>query len=351
MKLFKFYTLIFLLFSFCGGTAETDLDPFAEEMLVAEDAMSETQQESQEEYKESPKHSSSDTNITSEETTTTLDEDIDDKFLDYYLANKMIGYINLTEQEVKKTYSLHMKYPSLFVWNEYTCFQKNRGMANEALLDEYFPVFYENEYYFQEFYTLEDGQNKSYVYWLDVGYYCKLTEDNSDSPEYKPLYGRPFYEKGKWWIFEEKEFEPIPVNTPGYYAHWATRVELQNFEEVYKEWVVDAISPKIIFYNCPDDEIKDDRYFLEWGIVSGNSAISYLHVSFWRNGDYETRYYFEKDNHSKVFDFPEKNTTTNYTQEVENAGLEGKTTYEVVFRVRDDYSNSVEESCILLFNR
>ena len=42
-----------------------------------------------------------------------------------------------------------------------------------------------------------------------------------------------------------------------------------------------------------------------------------------------------------------KNTTTNYTQEIENAGLKGKTTYKVVIRVRDDYSISVEESCVL----
>ena len=41
-----------LLISFCGGTAETDLDPFAEEMLIAKDAMSEAQQETQKEYKE-----------------------------------------------------------------------------------------------------------------------------------------------------------------------------------------------------------------------------------------------------------------------------------------------------------
>ena len=44
---------LLLLISFCGGTAETDLDSFAEEMLVAKDAMSEAQQESQKEYKES----------------------------------------------------------------------------------------------------------------------------------------------------------------------------------------------------------------------------------------------------------------------------------------------------------
>ena len=49
----KKLVIYLLLISFCGGTAETDLDPFAEEMLIAKDAMSEAQQETQKEYKES----------------------------------------------------------------------------------------------------------------------------------------------------------------------------------------------------------------------------------------------------------------------------------------------------------
>ncbi len=49
----KKLVIFLLLLSFCGGTAETDLDSFAEEMLVAKDVMSEAQQESQKKYKES----------------------------------------------------------------------------------------------------------------------------------------------------------------------------------------------------------------------------------------------------------------------------------------------------------
>ena len=48
----------------CGGTAESDFEPFAEEMLVSKDVMSEEQEESQKEYKKSE--------ITDEETTTTF---------------------------------------------------------------------------------------------------------------------------------------------------------------------------------------------------------------------------------------------------------------------------------------
>ena len=48
----KKLVIFLLLISFCGGTADADLDPFAEEMLIAKDAMSEAQQETQKEYKE-----------------------------------------------------------------------------------------------------------------------------------------------------------------------------------------------------------------------------------------------------------------------------------------------------------
>jgi len=43
----KKYLILLLILSMCGGTAESDLDPFAEEMLVAKDVneMSETQKE------------------------------------------------------------------------------------------------------------------------------------------------------------------------------------------------------------------------------------------------------------------------------------------------------------------
>ena len=47
----KKYPILLLILSMCGGTAESDFEPFAEEMLVAKDVMSEAQEESQKEYK------------------------------------------------------------------------------------------------------------------------------------------------------------------------------------------------------------------------------------------------------------------------------------------------------------
>ena len=42
-----------LIITMCGGTVESDSDPFAEEMLVAKDVMTEKQNETQEEFKKS----------------------------------------------------------------------------------------------------------------------------------------------------------------------------------------------------------------------------------------------------------------------------------------------------------
>ena len=49
----KKYLILLLILSMCGGTAESDSDPFAEEMLVAKDVMTEKQKETQEEFKKS----------------------------------------------------------------------------------------------------------------------------------------------------------------------------------------------------------------------------------------------------------------------------------------------------------
>ena len=49
----KKYLILLLILSMCGGTAESDSDPFAEEMLVAKDVMTEKQKETKEEFKKS----------------------------------------------------------------------------------------------------------------------------------------------------------------------------------------------------------------------------------------------------------------------------------------------------------
>ena len=81
-------------------------------------------------------------------TTTTLDTyQLQPIFLEWYVQNSVNGYINLTEEEIEKTIKLHRKWPSYFEWNESECYVKDRGTTQEALLDEFFPVIYENEWY------------------------------------------------------------------------------------------------------------------------------------------------------------------------------------------------------------
>lgn len=275
--------------------------------------------------------------------------ELETEFLDYFLENEIKGYINLTEAEIQKTYALQTKFPSLFFWNEYTCYKNDEGMTQTALLDEFFPVYYENKYYFDQNFVTEDSDGKEYVFQLRDGYKCKLTYDNSENPEYISLYGRPFYQNDKWWIFEEKESEPIPVATPGYYSNWATRVELNDFEKVYKEWVSDAIPPDIVFSNCPEAPIDVKVYNLKWGILSGNADIDYLRIALWKNGEYYSRVYFEKENHSDIFSFPVANTETYYEQPVTRPNEEGEIIMEVFFAIDDEYGNATEKSCVITF--
>jgi len=327
MKIKSFTLLLFLLFVSCGSESETTT-------VETVEAPQELQQ------------------VSNSTTTTEVDlNKLGDEFIEYYLANEIGGYINLTQAETEKTYNLHMKYPTIFFWNDFTCYKNDVGMTQTALLDEFFPVYYQNKYYFNQDYTVKDSDGKEYVFQLDDGYRCKLTYDNSENPEYVSLYGRPFYQNDKWWIFEEKEFEPIPVATPGYYANWATRVELNDFEKVYKEWVSDSIPPNIVFENCPELPIDEKEYNLRWGIVSGNADIDYLRIAFWKNGEYYTRVYFEKENHSDIFPFPLAKTETYFEQPVVKPEEEGEIVIEVFFTIRDDYGNSADESCVVTFEK
>ena len=290
------------------------------------------------------------TTSTTSTTSTTVDSDqMADDFLEYFKENQIKGYIKLTEEETEKTYNLHMNSPEIFFWGEYTCYDNNDGMTEKALLDEYFPIFFENKYYFDEEFAVEDLDKNRYVYRIIDTYKCKLTYDDAENPDFISLYGRPFYQSDTWWIFEEKENEPIPVDTPGYFTTWATRVELIDFEVVYKEWVSDSIPPEIVFYNCPESSINGEIYNLEWGIISGNSDIDYLRIAIWKNGEYYTRVYFEKENHSDIFPFPLANTETYFEQPVSRPDEDGEIILEVFFATDDYYGNSTEASCIVTF--
>ena len=110
----KKYPILLLILSMCGGTAESDFEPFAEEMLVAKDVMSEAQEDSQKEYKKSE--------ITDEETTTTvLEKSIfwgatDAKPEVYAAEDVSQATIDLTIEWVNKAISYWGNYGPLEIW-------------------------------------------------------------------------------------------------------------------------------------------------------------------------------------------------------------------------------------------
>ena len=110
----KKYPILLLILSMCGGTAESDFEPFAEEMLVAKDVMSEVQEENQKEYKKSE--------ITDEETTTTvLEKSIfwgatDVKPEVYAAEDVSQATIDLTVEWVNKAISYWGNYGPLEIW-------------------------------------------------------------------------------------------------------------------------------------------------------------------------------------------------------------------------------------------
>ncbi|HJM16551.1 MAG TPA: hypothetical protein QF851_03760 [Flavobacteriales bacterium] len=286
-------------------------------------------------------------------TTTTLDTyQLQPIFLEWFVQNSVSGYINLTEEEAEKTIALHRKWPSYFEWNDSECYIKDSGTTQEALLDEFFPVIYENDWYFDTSYIVTNDDNE-YVYWLDIGYYCALKSDTSEYRDFTPLYGKPFYQNNKWWIFEVKDSLDLTgyseSRVPGMYATWGTRVELEDFEKTYDEWITNSISPEILFGNCPEETITEKSFELSWDIVAGNSDIDYVFIVFEKNGEYETRAYFEKEFNEDIFPFPLANTRGEFGQLVSNSD-EGITNYVVSFEVTDELNNRTRSSCEITFD-
>ena len=85
-----------------------------------------------------------------------------------------------------------------------------------------------------------------------------------------------------------------PVDTPGSMAFWSERVELKDFQQFYDEWVLNSIAPKVLIDNCPEQNISENSYDVNWSIVSGNADINYLFIGYYKNGEYDTRVFFEK---------------------------------------------------------
>jgi len=293
--------------------------------------------------------SSTTTTLVNKPTTALTDDQIADNFIEYFKENKISGYLNLNETEIKKTETLHYRAPDYFQLDDLECFIKERGTTWEALLTEYFPVILESDWYFKEFYT-EYKEGKEYVFYLNVRYTCKPIGDTSENPDWVGLFGLPFYYEGSWWIFKDIDFEPVPLDTPFHLSFWAERVQIKDFEDIYREWVILAEPPDVIFTNCPDEKIKDSTYELQYEIKPNNADLSYLGIFFQKDGDYYTRAFFEKGQTGADFEFPLKGTINPYGLLVDNSEYSGETTYDIDISVGNDYNLYSESTCSITFD-
>ncbi len=109
-------------------------------------------------------------------------------------------------------------------------------------------------------------------------------------------------------------------------------------------------APKIIFNNCPEDEIAENNFELSWEIIAGDSDINYVFIVFNKDGEYYSRVFFEKELNDEIFPFPIANTSREFTQFVDNSGNKGLTTFDINFSISDEKQLSAENTCQIIFN-
>jgi len=116
--------------------------------------------------------------------------------------------------------------------------------------------------------------------------------------------------------------------------------------------IEDVILPTVTFPNCPEDQVTESEFQLIFEVTAGNYGVDYLRYSRWKNGEYESRAYFEKANPSSSFDFPLAEEVKQYSVLIENDDTTQLVTYELFVSVSDE-SNAffeIEERCKIVFN-
>ena len=116
--------------------------------------------------------------------------------------------------------------------------------------------------------------------------------------------------------------------------------------------IEDVILPTVTFPNCPEDQVTDSEFQLIFEVTAGNYGVDYLRFSRWKNGEYESRAYFEKANPNSTFDFPLAEEVKQYSVLIENDDKTQLVTYELFVSISDE-SNAffeIEERCKIVFN-
>ena len=110
--------------------------------------------------------------------------------------------------------------------------------------------------------------------------------------------------------------------------------------------------PEISITNCPDSNIDQDSYELLWSITAGNFDVDYVRISYWINGEYFSRVYYEKSQLNDTFPFPVADEKIVYSQSLDFNDSDGYETLEVVFSISDESESffEIEEKCTFYFN-
>ena len=99
-----------------------------------------------------------------------------------------------------------------------------------------------------------------------------------------------------------------------------------------------ATPPSIIIYNCPEEVVSMQEFEVSWEMFAGSSDIDYFRMSIWKNGDYLSRVFYEKETLPEAFPYPLANTSRPMTVTIINEFEEGDgetNTYVVYLTVSD----------------
>jgi hypothetical protein len=104
-----------------------------------------------------------------------------------------------------------------------------------------------------------------------------------------------------------------------------------------------AVAPTISIYNCPEDVVSMQEFEVSWEMFAGSSDIDYFRMSIWKNGDYLSRVFYEKETLPEAFPYPLANTSRPMTVTIINEFEEGDgetNTYVVYLTVSDSKCSS-----------
>tara|TARA_Y100000591_G_scaffold330296_1_gene360994 strand:+ start:71 stop:1234 length:1164 start_codon:yes stop_codon:yes gene_type:complete len=110
--------------------------------------------------------------------------------------------------------------------------------------------------------------------------------------------------------------------------------------------------PEISISNCPDSNIDQDSYELLWSITAGSFDVDYVRISYWINGEYFSRVYYEKSQLNDTFPFPVAGEKIVYSQSLDFNDSDDYETLEVFFSISDESESffEIEEKCTFYFN-